>query len=185
MLAEQRHETHTLAGPAMALVYTEDRNRAWSLFLRCGYLDRGARMLTDSPPVQGLTADQVAALGRLCARFRVQLGVVFGSRSRGDATAASDLDMLVLPPAASPFDILGFEAAAQRIVRRPRVDLTVLHPALTAALAWEALREATVIWEEPPRTYAREMAIWQRRFVDEAPLERMQARQVMQMFQCR
>src|SRR5690348_3034440 len=94
------------------------------------------------PIVQGLAADQVTALRRLCARSHVALAVVFGSRSRGEATATSDLDVLVLP-AAGPFDLLGFEAVAQQIVGRPRVDLTVLHPTLSSSLAWEALRDAT------------------------------------------
>lgn len=135
-------------------------------------------------PVQGLAADQVAALGQLCARRQVTLAVIFGSRSRGEATATSDLDLLVLPAAAARFDLLGFEAAAQQIVGQPRVDLTVLHPALSSALAWEALREATVLWEEPPGTYEREIATWHRRFLEDAPRRREQARQLTQMFQC-
>jgi predicted nucleotidyltransferase len=136
------------------------------------------------PTVQGLAADQVAALRRLCAQSSVALAVIFGSRSRGEATATSDLDILVLPAAAVPFDLLDFEAAAQQLVGRPRVDLTVLHPALSSALAWEALREATVLWEETPGTYERETATWHRRFLEDAPRRREQARQLAQMFRC-
>ncbi len=136
------------------------------------------------PTVQGLAADQVAALRRLCARSQVALAAIFGSRSRGEASEASDLDLLVLPAATEPFDLLDFEAAAQQIVGRPRVEVTVLHPALSSALAWEALREATVVWEVAPGTYDRETATWHRRFLEDAPRRRGQARQLMQMFPC-
>jgi predicted nucleotidyltransferase len=93
------------------------------------------------------------------------LAVIFGSRSRGDATATSDLDILVSPPTCPRFDLLGFEAAAQRVVGRPHVDVTVLHAGLSSALAWEALREATILWESIQGTYEREMDTWHRRLL--------------------
>jgi predicted nucleotidyltransferase len=137
------------------------------------------------PPVQDLTADQVTALRRLCAWGSVALAVIFGSRARDEATATSDLDLLVLPSAALAFDVLGFEAAAQQIAGRVQVDLTVLHPALSSALAWEALREAKVLWEETQGAYDRARATWHARFLEDAPRRRDQARQLSRRFLCR
>lgn len=140
--------------------------------------------MIDSPLVQGLDDAQVAALRHLCDQFRLELAVVFGSRARGDATAKSDLDLLVAPLSLR-FDLLSFEAAAQHIVGRPRVDVTMLHPALSTTVAWEALREAIVLWEPVPGTRGRECAAWHSLFLDEAPRRREQARNLMQMFRCR
>lgn len=98
--------------------------------------------------------------------------------------ASSAVDLLVLPSSAAPFDLLDFEAAAQQIVDEPRVDVTVLHPGLNSALAWEALRDGVVLWEEPPGTYEREVAEWQTRFREDAPRRRAQALQLMRMFAC-
>jgi predicted nucleotidyltransferase len=136
------------------------------------------------PPIQGLAGDAVDSLCHLCAQSHVELAVTFGSRARGDGSATSDLDILVLPPASLPFDLLGFEAEAQRIVGRPRVDVTMLHPALSSALAWEALREAIVLWEPIPGTYEREREMWNQRFLSEASRRRDQARRLMQTFRC-
>jgi hypothetical protein len=87
-------------------------------------------------------------------------------------------------PAAAPFDLLDFEAAAQQIVGEPRVDVTLLHTGLSSALAWEALRDAVVLWEETPGIYEREVAVWQTRFREDAPRRREQALQLMRMFAC-
>jgi predicted nucleotidyltransferase len=130
-------------------------------------------------------ADHVAALRRLCARSHVRLAVIFGSRARGDATPASDLDLLVLPASDAPFDLLGFAAEAQHIVGHPDVDITVLHPALSSSVAWEALRGAVVLSEETPGTYERVLASWRERFVEDAPRRREQAIQLTRMFTCR
>jgi predicted nucleotidyltransferase len=136
------------------------------------------------PTIQGLATERVAALRRLCAQLHVVLAVIFGSRVHGRATATSDLDLLVLPSSAAPFDLLGFEAAAQQIVGAPRVDVTLLHPGLNSALAWEALHDAVVLWEETPGSYAREVATWQTRFREDAPRRREQALQLMHLFKC-
>jgi predicted nucleotidyltransferase len=130
-------------------------------------------------------AGHVAALRRLCARSHVCLAVIFGSRARGDATVASDLDLLVLPVSTAAFDLLGFEAEAQHIVGHPNVDITVLHLALSSSVAWEALRGAVVLWEETPGTYERVLAFWQERFVKDAPRRREQAVQLTRKFACR
>ena len=92
-------------------------------------------------------------VGRLSEQAHVALTVIFGSYARGEATASSDLDFLVLPASTAAFDTLGFEAAAQHIVGRQPVDLTVLRPELSSALAWEALRDAVPRWEETQGTY--------------------------------
>ncbi len=136
------------------------------------------------PANLGLAADRVDALRRLCRQAPVALAVIFGSRARGQATATSDLNLLVLAASAAPFDLLGFEAEAQKIVGRPRVDLTLLHPALNSALAWEALRDAVILWEEVPGIYDREATIWHTRFRDDAPRRHQQAVQLTRMFGC-
>lgn len=142
-------------------------------------------MIAASVPGFGLRAESVAALRGLCARSHLSLAVIFGSRARGDAMAQSDLDLLVLPAPDVPFDLLGFEAEAQQIVGRPDVDITVLHPGLSSALAWEALHHAAVLWEEAPHTYQHVLATWHSRFLADEPRRREQAAQLTQMFPCR
>jgi predicted nucleotidyltransferase len=136
------------------------------------------------PTIQGLTTERVAASRSLCVQMQVQLAVIFGSRAHGQATATSDVDLLVLPSSAVPFDLLGFEAAVQQIVGTPRVDVTLLHPQLNSALAWEALRDAAVLWEETPGSYVRERATWYARFQEDAPRRHEQALQLMHLFRC-
>ena len=135
-----------------------------------------------APTIHGLPAERVVALRRLCEGARVALAVVFGSRARGDAVAASDLDLLVLPDPSAPFNLLGFDDAAQQLAGSLRVDLTVLHPGLSSALAWEALRDAAVLWEGTPGTYNREVAAWGARFRADAPLRRAQAARLARAF---
>ena len=137
-----------------------------------------------APVVHGLAPDRVDALRRLCADAHVALAVAFGSRARGDATADSDLDLLVLAAPVAPFDLLRFEDAAQRVIGRVRVDLTLLHPRLNSALAWEALRDAIVLWEGIPGTYERAITMWDERFRADAPLRRAQAMHLARAFAC-
>ncbi len=134
------------------------------------------------PTIQGLAAERVAALRRLCMQAPVELSVIFGSRAHGEASTTSDVDLLVLPSSAAPFDLLGFEAAAQQIVGGPQVDLTLLHPGLSSALAWEALRDAAILWEETPGIYDREVAAWHTRFREDSPRRREQAVQLTHIF---
>jgi len=136
------------------------------------------------PAVHGLTADQITALQRLCTRAPVALAVLFGSHARGEATAHSDIDLLVLPASGASFDSLGFEAEAQHIVGGACVDLILLHPALSSTLAWEALRDAAVLWEEARGTYEREVATWHARFQADAPHRGEQARHLTRLFGC-
>jgi len=137
-----------------------------------------------APVVPGLPAERVAALRGLCEGAHLALAVVFGSRARGDAVATSDLDLLVLPDPSEPLDLLGFDDAAQQVAGSLRVDLTVLHSGINSALAWEALRDAAVLWEGTPGTYAREVAAWGARFRADAPLRRAQAAQLARAFGC-
>jgi len=123
-------------------------------------------------------------VGRLSEQAHVALTVIFGSYAWGEATASSDLDLLVLPASAAALDVLGFEAAAQHIVGRQLVDLPVLRPGLSSAFAWEALRDAVVLWEEKQGTYDREAATWRTRFHADAPRRRKQAMQLGRMFEC-
>jgi predicted nucleotidyltransferase len=136
------------------------------------------------PTIQGLATESVAALRSLCMQMPVVLAVIFGSRAHGEATATGDIDLLVLPSSAAPFDLLGFEAAAQQIIGEPRVDVTLLHPGLSSALAWQALRQAVVVWEEAPGTFEREVAAWYSRFHEDGPRRREQAEQLTRMFRC-
>lgn len=122
------------------------------------------------------------ALHSLCGQAHLVLAIMFGLRARNEATVTSDLDLPVLPALEEPFDLLGSEAAAQQIVGRPQIDLTLLHPGLSNALAWEALRDVVVLWKGTPGTYDREAATWRARFHADAPRRREQAAKLTHAF---
>lgn len=142
-------------------------------------------MAIPSPVVPGLATDIVAALQQFCALHGVALAVIFGSRGRDDSAETSDLDILVHPASAATFDLLGFEAEAQRIVGRIHVDATLLHPGLSSALAWEALRDAVVLWEETAGMYDRTAALWHERFLQDEHLRRSQVVYLSERYLCR
>lgn len=82
-----------------------------------------------------------SALKVLVERYGVTQVRVFGSMARGDATAASDVDLLVLPlPGTSLFDLGGFAADAEALLGR-HVEV-VSERALSPLIRRRALAEA-------------------------------------------
>ena len=73
--------------------------------------------ITHSPPtLDGLRAHRKDIL-RLAARYGVSNVRIVGSVARGDATATSDVDLLVtLPPDCSVFDLVGLWLDMQELL---------------------------------------------------------------------
>ena len=82
------------------------------------------------------------AILRLAARYGIKRVRVFGSTARGEATAASDLDVLVaFEPGRSLLDQVGFEQDLEALLGR-RVEVVVeggISPYLEARILAEAV----------------------------------------------
>lgn len=90
------------------------------------------------------------AVGRLQARLPVRRVVLFGSYARGDFTAASDVDLLVVY--ADPVRQDAF-AVVKQAVGLPHLEPHVFSESQFVAVeeGWERpLAEGVVIYEEPP-----------------------------------
>jgi predicted nucleotidyltransferase len=94
------------------------------------------------PPT--MLASHAATIRRLAAAHGVRRLRVFGSRARGDATGASDLDLLVdLGPKRDLLDLAGFKLDVEELLGC-RVDV-VTEAALSPYLRDRILAEAKAL----------------------------------------
>ena len=94
-----------------------------------------------------MMASHVAAMARvLDADPRIAYGLVFGSAARGQARAASDLDVAVGLATGSEFDGLAVGRLVSDLERASgrTVDLVLLHEA-PPALAYRVFRDGVVV----------------------------------------
>ena len=82
--------------------------------------------------------------------------VAFGSRAREDATAGSDLDLLVFGPEGD--DFLRVQREVQAFLPAREADIHLFSPRLKPTLAYEILRDARVLYEAEPRQGALNLA---------------------------
>lgn len=75
--------------------------------------------------------------------------IAFGSRTRGDARANSDLDALVFAP--GEHDPLIIMREVQALLPEGELDVHLFSPHLKPTLAFEILRDAQVLYEAEPR----------------------------------
>lgn len=94
-----------------------------------------------APDARAIFATQRVAIEEILNRHRLRGLVAFGSRARGDATSASDLDLAARPaPGASPLAILSAEADLEAVLGIP-VNLVELPNArLEATIRREGVR---------------------------------------------
>jgi predicted nucleotidyltransferase len=100
--------------------------------------------------VDGRTA--FPAIASVCGDHpAVRLAVVFGSRARGDATAASDWDIGILGDAGLDHDAL--LAALVRTLGTDRIDLVDLARA-GGLVRFRAARDGVAVFERTPDAFA-------------------------------
>jgi len=94
--------------------------------------------------LDGLISDHLADLAAIAARHGVRSVRLFGSRARGTATDASDVDLLVeLDRGRGLLDLVGFKQETERVLGRP-VDV-VTEPGLSPYLRDRILAEARTL----------------------------------------
>jgi len=82
--------------------------------------------------------------------------IAFGSRTRGDARAGSDLDALVFAPGEE--DLLVIMREAQALLPERELDVHIFSPRLKPTLAFEILHDARIIFEAEPKSGALSLA---------------------------
>lgn len=121
---------------------TREALRRLQAQLGTGSANATIRRLLDQPASDARTlfARHRTAIAAILRRHHVRRLVAFGSRARGDATAASDLDLGVeVAPGAEPLAVLAAENDLEELFGI-RVNLVELpNPALRAALRREGV----------------------------------------------
>lgn len=104
-----------------------------------------------------MTRDAVihTMVGRIVARFRPRRVLLFGSHARGTATAASDVDLLVVMDLAPDKRRIAIEIRRALADLPVSKDIVVTTPDeiarrgdLVGSVLWPALREGTVLYEQ-------------------------------------